>query len=83
MVSWIKPIASWMKINVDRASRGAMHHRGVACVIRDEEERWIKGAARNLGSCSTMQAKFWGLLQGLELARVEGYKKVIIETNSN
>lgn len=81
-LGWIKAAAPWMKLNVVGASTGTQRLRGAACVIRDEEGRWRRGAARNLGSCSVEPAELWAVLLGLELAWAAGYKKIIIETDS-
>lgn len=72
VVGWMRPQVPWLKVNVDGASKGAMSFGGAACLIKDGEGNWMKGAARNLGSCSSDQAELWGMLLGLELAWVEG-----------
>lgn len=50
--------------------------------IRYFHGNWIKGFTHNLGSCSVPKAEVWVVLQGLELAWKQGFRKVVIETDS-
>jgi hypothetical protein len=34
---------------------------------------WICGFAKSLGTCNAFVAELWGVLEGLNLARVQGY----------
>ena len=36
----------------------------------------------NIGRCSVMNAKLWRIFQGLPLALDQGYRKVIMESDS-
>ena len=66
-ISWSKPPELYVKLNCD----GALKNSGVAgatCVIRDLRGKWLIRCARNIGRCTSLQAKLWALLDGLELA---------------
>jgi L1 cell adhesion molecule like protein len=42
---------------------------------------WIKGFAMNTGMRSSVKAKLWTVITGLELAWLLGLKKVILESD--
>lgn len=70
-----------IKINSD----GAVKEDGTAGaggVSRDELGRWVTDFVHNLGSCAVLKAELWGVLQGLKLAWVLGFRKVLVETDS-
>ena len=62
-----RPSNGWCKLNIDglalenprRASRGGL--------IRDSNERWIKGFTQNIGHSTSVDAKLWALGDGLTL----------------
>ena len=43
---------------------------------------WKKGLYINQGTTSNVLVELWGMLYGLDLAWKEGYKKVILESDS-
>ena len=64
---------------------------GIFCDVRcgsnwwalgDDSERWVGGFVMNIGTCSVMNAELWGIFQGLPLALDQGYRKVIMESDS-
>lgn len=43
---------------------------------------WILGFSRFLGSCSSVMAELWGLVEGLKIAWSMGFKNVWMEMDS-
>lgn len=82
-ITWAPPTELMVKLNVDGASRGDPGHAGCGCAIRNHEGRWLIGAAQNLGICSAYQAKLRVALVGLRLAWKQGFRRVIMETDSS
>lgn len=81
-VRWIPPQPSVVKVNVDGASKGNSSLAAAGCVIREHYGRWLMGSARNLGCCTSIQAEIWAALLGLDTAWENGYRKIILETDS-
>ena len=51
-------------------------------VIRDWMGRWIVGFARNIGYYSAYLAELGGAVEGLVIAWKEGFKKIVLEADS-
>lgn len=81
-VRWEHPPSLMVKLNVDGASKGNPSHDMAGCVMRDHNGQWLSGAARNLAVWSSLQAEIWAAFIGLHLVWEQGYRGVIIETNS-
>ena len=77
-----KYIRLWVKLNVNRASKGNLGSVRCGRLIRDVEDKWIYSFACNLGICSSMMATFWGAKHGQQLAWSFSFKKIILESNS-
>lgn len=53
-----------------------------AGVIRDSDGQWVGGFVHNIGHCTVPKAELWGILGGLSLAWDRGFRKVILESDS-
>ena len=51
-------------------------------VVRDHMKKWLVGFALNKGIGNVLEAELWGILEGLNLVWKAGYKKVIVESDS-
>lgn len=51
-------------------------------VVRDHEGKWKDGFSKFVGRGSAILAKFWGLLEGINLTQILGYKRVEINVDS-
>ncbi|KAJ9183617.1 hypothetical protein P3X46_007442 [Hevea brasiliensis] len=51
-------------------------------LIRNDQGRWIRGFAYNIGSCSVPCAELWALLEGIKLAWTLGIRSLQIECDS-
>lgn len=49
MVGWAPPPLPKVNINSDGAAKGNPGAARAGCILGNEQERWIVGAARNLG----------------------------------
>lgn len=50
--------------------------------VCDHNEGWILDFSIYLGSCTVIDAKFWGILDDLKPIQDQGYKRVLIQTDS-
>ncbi|CAN1147354.1 Putative ribonuclease H protein At1g65750 [Linum perenne] len=88
-------IASWVKTVEDSLSRDQrlggqpVHERsnlergcGGGGLVRNSSGHCLLAFTANLGSCSITRAELWGILIGLRLAWNAGYKKIIVQTDS-
>ncbi|MBA0692013.1 hypothetical protein Goari_009604 [Gossypium aridum] len=51
-------------------------------VIWKQNAEWILGYNHYLGSCSIFEVELLGILDGLAIIQISGYKNVLIHTNS-
>jgi len=90
-IKWSKPLPGWCKLNTDGASLGNPGKADGGGLIRDSEERWIKGYSRFIGHTTSVVAELWALRYGLNLAiqlgigclEMELDAKVIVEMLKN
>ncbi|MBA0566239.1 hypothetical protein Golob_011073 [Gossypium lobatum] len=50
-------------------------------VIWKRNGEWILGYNHYLGSCSIFEVEIWGILDGLAIIHIMGYKNVLIHTD--
>ncbi|KAL5834370.1 hypothetical protein ACOSQ4_013867 [Xanthoceras sorbifolium] len=65
LLSWTSPLIGWLKINVDGSAANDIISAGG--VIRDHERNWVMGFSMNIGGGSILEAKLWGILEGLKM----------------
>ncbi|KAL4307045.1 hypothetical protein AHAS_Ahas16G0239000 [Arachis hypogaea] len=81
-ISWIPPPPSWIKVNTNRALEGIDGETGCSGVCRDDQGRWVVNFVMNIGTCTTFQAELWSVFQKLQTVWVLGFRKVILDLNS-
>ncbi|MBA0769395.1 hypothetical protein Gotri_018132 [Gossypium trilobum] len=66
-----------------------MDHVLQSCIVApviwkrlDWNAKWIVESSRFVGSCSTLEAKLWGVVEGLRLAWWSGQRRVILELDN-
>ncbi|KAE8714290.1 hypothetical protein F3Y22_tig00110198pilonHSYRG00127 [Hibiscus syriacus] len=67
-IRWTPPPQGWVKSNIDGArslNEGKASCRGV---IQGNSSEWVVGFAKNIGMCTIVEAKLWGVLIGLQQA---------------
>ncbi|KAL4378406.1 hypothetical protein GQ457_02G013150 [Hibiscus cannabinus] len=79
---WEAPAAGWIKINTDGSRNTSTGLTSCGGVGRDSESRWCFGFAKGIGSCSCLEAEFWGIYEGLATAWSLRYPRVFIETDN-
>lgn len=79
---WVPPPLGWVKVNVDGAVARSNRKAGCGGVIRGHWGEWLMGFSQPLGLAEVEVAEEWAILLGLRLAWDEGYKKVMVESNS-
>ncbi|XVF40762.1 hypothetical protein PTKIN_Ptkin01aG0141200 [Pterospermum kingtungense] len=81
-VSWTPPPDGWFKLNVDGCSKGSDQAAGCGGILCDKSGEWVKAFTCKIGSCNAVEAELWAVYQGLRLAWIEGFRKVILESDS-
>ncbi|KAK7282403.1 hypothetical protein RIF29_11134 [Crotalaria pallida] len=82
LVKWLRPPLHWTKVNTDGSFIPDSRDAAYGGVIRDNEGRFILDFAGKLGRCSITHAELWAVWHGVYLALDRGFRKVIIETDS-
>ena len=78
-MKWVPPPPGMVKVNVDGA---AARRAAVVGVIRDELGNWMGGFVTKIGIADALRAELWSILHGLKLAWDMGFRRVILETDS-
>ncbi|CAA7034666.1 unnamed protein product [Microthlaspi erraticum] len=82
LVGWKAPVAGWMRLNTDGASRGNPGLASAGGVIRDVLGKWICGFSLNIGLCSAPLAELWGVYYGLVMAWEKRIPQLEVEVDS-
>ncbi|CAA7036128.1 unnamed protein product [Microthlaspi erraticum] len=82
MISWLPPLAGWMKLNTNGASHGNPGEATAGGVIRDGDGKWCGWFALNIGRCTAQMAELWGLYYGLCFAWDKGIRQLEVEVDS-
>ncbi|KAF7835216.1 hypothetical protein G2W53_010075 [Senna tora] len=82
-LSILRPWGSAAYIHDNSHKYGKLGPRGKKCIfIRDALGSWLWSMAKNIGSCSSLEAELWGVLSGLEIAWEKDFKKILVEVDS-
>ncbi|MBA0799028.1 hypothetical protein Gohar_009564, partial [Gossypium harknessii] len=77
------PISNnWVYLNTDGSVRINEGFAAAEGCVRDHKGEWIIGFVRYLGNCSVLEAKLWGILDGLNLMADRCFQNVLIQTDS-
>lgn len=79
---WNLHAQDWVKLNVDGSRNPLLESIAIGGVIRDHKKSWLGGFALNKGTGSVIEAELWGIFEGLKIAWKAGYKKVVVESDS-
>ncbi|PKI44165.1 hypothetical protein CRG98_035458 [Punica granatum] len=78
----LKLDTGWMKLNTDGASKGNPGRSGAGGLLRDSDGRWVHGYVRNVGITTSFSAELWAVRTGLEMAWDLGFRRIILEVDS-
>lgn len=70
-----------MKLNINGA-RKEIFTAGCKGVIRDDKGAWIRGFEKSMGYCDAFMAELWGVVEGLNLTKLLGLRRVEINVDS-
>ncbi|KAK0605740.1 hypothetical protein LWI29_030217 [Acer saccharum] len=82
LISWSPPPLGWVKLNIDGSFNRDLGSISAGGVIRDDRKLWLTGFAVNKGLGSVLEAELWGIFEGLKLAWYAGFRKVLVESDS-
>ncbi|GKV35026.1 hypothetical protein SLEP1_g43346 [Rubroshorea leprosula] len=81
-IKWDKPPEGYFKLNTDGSSLRTSGAAACGGLIRNSLGRWVVGFARNIGITSALGAEFWGVRDGLIMARNWGIQNIIVDMDS-
>lgn len=84
LLKWngIFPGLGGLRLTRTRLPRENPESAGCGGMIRGDSGRWISGFKHNIGPCSAITTELWGVYIGLNLAWGKGFRKVILESDS-
>ncbi|KAK9033540.1 hypothetical protein V6N11_049727 [Hibiscus sabdariffa] len=82
VVRWDPPPEGWIKIILDGSCNTCTDTCTCGGVGRDSNSSWCFGFAKDIGICSCLEAKLWGIYEGLVTAWSLRYTRVLLETDS-
>lgn len=74
-------LIGWIKGNTDAMVYPCSSSMACGGLLRDSNGIWKRGFAKKLGRCSIFEAELWGIFEGLKLAWVLGFRKIIAESD--
>ncbi|KAK3193441.1 hypothetical protein Dsin_024751 [Dipteronia sinensis] len=81
-IAWSPPLEGWVKLNVDGSLNPNSGSIAAGGVIRDHKKNWLCGFAVKRGIGSVVEAELWGLLEGLKIALKAGFRKILVDSDS-
>ncbi|KAL4336136.1 hypothetical protein GQ457_07G003110 [Hibiscus cannabinus] len=81
-IRWRKPPVEWWKLNSDGSTVAGSGLSSCGGVVRDADGKWLIGFARRIGICTVVEAKLWGVYEGMLSAWSIGCVKLIIEVDN-
>ncbi|KAL4362541.1 hypothetical protein GQ457_04G033940 [Hibiscus cannabinus] len=79
---WAMPEQGWVKVNVDGARRKGDGVIACGGVVRDDDGGWRGGFSRLIGIGSVIEAELWAIYDGLNFAWDLGFRRVMVESDS-
>ncbi|GLT57288.1 hypothetical protein SLA2020_302710 [Shorea laevis] len=81
-IKWDKPPDGYFKLNTDGSSLRTSRATACGGLIKDSLGRWVVGFARNVGITFALGVEFWGVQDGLIIARDWDIQNIIMEMDS-
>nr|GLL45961.1 uncharacterized protein LOC109163410 [Ipomoea trifida] len=81
-IFWTRPNQGWVKINTDGAYKKGTDLASAGGLARDHLGDWLYGFITKIGSTYSFAAELWGLREGLRLAKTKGFRRVVLEMDS-
>ncbi|KAL0444924.1 UNVERIFIED_CONTAM: putative ribonuclease H protein [Sesamum latifolium] len=82
IVYWKKTNVGWVKLNIDRASRGNPGTSGAGGIVRNHMGQVLFAFTEPLGITNNIVAKLKALLRGLQLCTKKGFTRIWIELDA-
>nr|GMD37695.1 LINE-type retrotransposon LIb DNA [Ipomoea batatas] len=81
-IFWTRPNQGWVKINTDDAYKKGTGLASAGGLARDHLGDWLYGFITKIGATNSFAAELWGLREGLRLAKTKGFRRVVLEMDS-
>lgn len=78
---WQPSDAGWVKINTNGVASLSEDWSAVGGVLRGASGNWLVRFQRFAGRGSTLNAELWAVFHGVEVARLQGPRRVIVESD--
>lgn len=81
-VAWLPPPHGMVKLNTDGAMKSSSRLASAGGLFRNHQGNWVLGFISNIGHTSSFMAELWGVREGLRIAKIHGFDKIILEADS-
>ncbi|XVF15275.1 hypothetical protein REPUB_Repub09cG0137100 [Reevesia pubescens] len=81
-ISWTKPPADYVKMNVDGSVKGSSCIAAAGGVLRDDSGSFLCAFTYKIGISSILNAELWAILIGLHISWEKGYRNIHLESDS-
>ncbi|MBA0639873.1 hypothetical protein Goklo_022872 [Gossypium klotzschianum] len=78
----LRKAGSWVRLRTDGPVRLDEGFATTGGFVGDHNDGWIMGFCRYLGNCTVLEAKLWGILDGLNFILDRRFERVLIQTDS-
>ena len=82
LAGWSPPRVGWFKLNTDGARKTNSSLATTGGLLRDHFGDWVAGFLANIGVCSDLSAKLWGVVYELRLVKMNCASKLIMEVDN-
>lgn len=82
VIKWNKPPYHVWALNVDGCFKGRSCRAGYGGVLPDSQGQWIAGFIGTIVADHALEAESWAVWNGLEWAWKNGYRKIILQSDS-
>lgn len=82
MPRWRPPAVGWIKLNVNGAAARDESWFAAGGLFRDVSGSWVVGFQIFIGRGTAFNSELCATLYGLEIARVRGFTKLVVESDS-
>lgn len=81
-VRWEAPPHGWIKLNIDKASKGNPDSAGARGILRNAAGGFVKAFTFKCGYCTSVRAEMFAVLRGLLMARNVQISSLVLEVDS-
>lgn len=82
LINWTFPCADSIKLNIDGAAKENPNEASFEGILHDEHGKWLGEYYVRIGTTASLVAELQSIRSGMKTAKEQGYKKLVVESNS-